>query len=108
MQREIEDLKRKLRHARRKQSPSSSDASSNEEEDISYRWRLRTPPSKTFSYEKELRLAQRYGSPSSKGLGNDAMNKALDQISRSPFAHRIKGAKLPRRFNELTFAIYNG
>ena len=36
------------------------------------------------------------------------MNKALDQISRSPFAHRIEGAKLPRRFNQPTFAIYNG
>ena len=95
MQREIEDLKRKLRHARQKQSPSSSDASFNEEEDVSYRRRSRTPPSETFSYEKELRPARRYESPSSKGLGNDAMNKALDQISRSPFAHRIEGAKLP-------------
>ena len=81
MQREIEDLKRKLCHARRKQSPSSLDASSNEEEDVSYRRRSRTPPSETFSYEKEVRPAQRYESPSSKGLGNDAMNKALDQIT---------------------------
>ena len=108
MQQEIENLKRKLRHARQKQSPFSSDASSNEEEDVSYRRRSRTPLSETFSYEKEVRPTRRYESPSSKGLGNDAMNKALDQISRSPFAHRIKGAKLPRRFNELTFAIYNG
>ena len=51
---------------------------------------------------------RRYESPSSKGLGNDAMNKALDQISRSPFAHRIEGAKFPRRFNQPTFVIYNG
>ena len=95
MQREIEDLKRKLRHARRKQSPSSSDASSNEEEDVSYRRRSRTPPSETFSYEKEVRPAWRYESPSSKGLGNDAMNKALDHISRSPFTHRIEGLNYP-------------
>ena len=36
------------------------------------------------------------------------MNKALDQISRSPFMYRIEGAKLPRCFNQLAFAIYNG
>ena len=106
MQREIDDLKRKLRHAQRKRSPSSSDASSNEE-DVSYRRRSRTPQSETFSYEKESHPVQRYESPSSKGLGNVAMNKTLDQISRSPFAHRIEGAKLPRRFNQPTFAIYN-
>ena len=107
MQREIDDLKRKLRRAQRKRSPPSSDASSNEE-DVSYRRRSRTPPSETFSYEKESHPVRRFESPPSKGLGNDAMNKALDQISRSPFAHRIKGAKLPRRFNQPMFAIYNG
>ncbi|XP_030945680.1 uncharacterized protein LOC115970157 [Quercus lobata] len=36
------------------------------------------------------------------------MNKALDQISRSPFVHKIEGAKLPRRFNQPTFTIYTG
>ena len=75
---------------------------------MSYRRRSRTPPSETFSYEKESHHVRRYESPSSKSLGNDAMNNALDQISRSPFAHRIKGDKLPRRFNQPTFAIYNG
>ena len=108
MQREIDDLKRKLHRVQQKQSPSSSDASSNEEKDVSYRLRSRSPPSETFSYEGELRPERRYESPSSKSLGNDAMNKALDQISRSPFVHRIKRAKLPRRFNQPTFAIYNG
>ena len=66
------------------------------------------PPSETFSYENESHPVRRYESSSSKGLGNDAMNKALDQISRSPFAHRIEGAKLPRCFNQPTFTIYNG
>ena len=108
MQREIDDLKRKLRRTQQKRSPSSSDTSSNEEEDVSYRRRLRTPPSETFSYKEELRPERRYESPSSKGLGNDAMNKALNQISKSPFVHRIKGAKLLWRFNQPTFAIYNG
>ena len=75
---------------------------------MSYRRRSRTPPSETFSCEKESRPVRKYESPSSKGLGNDAMNRALDQISRSPFMYRIEGAKLPRRFNQPTFAIYNG
>ena len=107
MQREIDNLKRKLRRAQRKRSPSSSDASSNEE-DVSYQRSSRTPPSETFSYEKESHPVRRYESPSNKGLGNDAMHKALDHISRSPFAHRIEGAKLPRRFNQPMIAIYNG
>ena len=37
MQREIDDLKKRLRRAQRKQTPSSSDVSSNDEEDASYR-----------------------------------------------------------------------
>ena len=92
MQREIDNLKRKLRRAQRKRSPSNSGASFNEE-DISYRRRSRTPPSETFSYEKESRPVRKYENPSSKGLGNDATNKALDQISRSPFMYIIEGAK---------------
>ena len=107
MQREINDLKRKLRRAQRRQSHSSSDISSNEEEDFSYRWRSRTPLSETFSYEKESRPERRCKGPSGKSLGNDAMNKALDQVSKSPFAHRIEVAKLPQRFNQPTFTIYN-
>lgn len=108
MQREIDNLKKRLRHAQQRQSPSSSDISSNEEEDVSYRQRTRTPPSETFSYEKEQHHGRRHKSPSGKGLGNDAMNKALDQISKSPFTHKIEGARLPRRFHQPTFAIYNG
>ncbi|XP_065629003.1 uncharacterized protein LOC136067293 [Quercus suber] len=46
--------------------------------------------------------------PSHGGVGNDAMSKALNQISRSPFTCRIEGAKLPRHFNQPTFTIYNG
>ena len=36
------------------------------------------------------------------------MSKALNQISKSPFTHKIEGAKLPRRFHQPTFTIYNG
>ena len=37
MQREIDDLKKRLRRAQRKQTSSNSDVSSNDEEDASYR-----------------------------------------------------------------------
>ena len=36
------------------------------------------------------------------------MNKALNQISKFPFTRKIEGAKLPRRFHQPTFTIYNG
>ena len=36
------------------------------------------------------------------------MSRALDQLSKSPFTRRIEGAVLPRRFQQLTFTIYNG
>ena len=53
MRREIDNLKKKLRHAQRKRIPSSSNISSNDEEDASYRQRSRTPPSEPFSYDEE-------------------------------------------------------
>ena len=36
------------------------------------------------------------------------MSKALDQISKSPFTRKIKRVRLPRRFHQLTFTLYNG
>nr|XP_023873813.1 uncharacterized protein LOC111986417 [Quercus suber] len=41
-------------------------------------------------------------------MGNGAMSRALDQISKSPFTCKIEGAKLPRRFTQPTFTVYNG
>ena len=35
------------------------------------------------------------------------MKKALNQISKLPFTRRIEKAKLPRRFHQPTFAMYN-
>ena len=32
----------------------------------------------------------------------------LDTFSKSPFTHKLEGAMLPRRFNQLTFTLYNG
>ena len=53
LQREIEDLKKKLRRAQRNQTPSSSDVSSNDEGEDSYREFSETPPSESYSYEEE-------------------------------------------------------
>ena len=108
MQREIDDLKRQLRRAQRKQSPSSSDVSSNDEEDTIYRQQSRTPPSESFSYKEEHLHKRKHRSPSRKGVGTDVMKKALSQISKSLFTGGIEKAKLPRRFHQPTFAMYNG
>ena len=36
------------------------------------------------------------------------MKKALSQISKSPFTRGIERVKLPKRFHQRTFTIYNG
>ena len=43
-----------------------------------------------------------------KRVGTDIMKKELSQISKSPFTRGIEKAKLPRRFHQPTFAMYNG
>ena len=53
LQREIDDLKKRLRRAQQKQTPSSSDISSNDDKDVSYRKRSKTPPSESYSCEEE-------------------------------------------------------
>ena len=77
MQQKIDDLKRQLRRAQRKQSPSSSDVSSNDEEDTIYRQQSRTPPSESFSYKEEHLHKRKRRSPSRRGVGTDVMKKAL-------------------------------
>ena len=86
LQLEVNQLKRKFCHAQQRQASSSLDASPNDEEDGSYRRRSKTPPSESFSYKEEHHHKRRHKSPFQKGVGNDVMGKALDQISRSPFA----------------------
>ena len=90
---EIDYLKKKLRRAQWKQTPSSSNMSSSDKENDNYRRRSRTPPSETFSYDEEHHYKSRNKSPPCKGLGNDTMSKALNQISKSPFMRKIEGAK---------------
>ena len=108
MQKEIDDLKKKLHHAQWKRFPSSFDGFSNDEDDASYKRRLRILPSESFSCDKEPHHWWKYNNPPHKGVGNDVMNKALSQISKSPFIHRIEGAKLPRHFHQPTFLLYSG
>ena len=70
LQQEIDDLKKKLRRAQRKQTPSSSDASSNDDGDASYRERSETPPSESYSYEEERSRKRRRRGPSGRGGRN--------------------------------------
>ena len=98
MQLEIDHLKRKLCRDRRRRTPTNSNVSSGDEGDGSYKPRSRTPPSESFSCDEDYHHERSNKSPSRKGLGNDAMSKALNQISRSPFTRKIEGGKLSRRF----------
>ena len=97
MQREINELKKKLCHTRRKRASFESESSSGDTEDDTYRQRSRTPPSETFSSDEEYSSYRRKSkSTVHKGLGNKAMNEALNQVAKSPFTRRIEGANLPR------------
>ena len=107
MQREINDLKRELRLAQRRQSLPSPDPLLDEESDDDYRQRSRTPPSETFSHAKERYQRRECRSPSLRSLGCNAMSRALDQLSKSPFTRCIEGAALLWRFQQPTFTIYN-
>ena len=101
-------MKKKLRYAQRRRSPSSFDISSNDEEDDNYKQRSRTPPSETFSYEDKHHHRRKHKGPSRRGLSNDVISKALDQISKSPFTRKIEEPRLPWQFHQLTFILYNG
>ena len=106
-------MKKQLHRAQRKRSPSSSDVSSNDEDDTIYKQRSRTPPSESFSYNEERLHQRKRKSPSRKGVGTDVMKKTLSQISKSPFSKSpftwgIEKAKLPKRFHQPTFIMYNG
>ena len=107
MKKEIDHLKRSLHHEWRKRASPYSDFSSNGEEDCSYRHRSRTPPRKSFSYDKDYYLECRNRISSLVGLGNDAMSKALNQISKSSFTRWIEGGRLPRQFTQPIFTMYN-
>ena len=97
MQREIDELKKKLRRARRRRSSLEFESSSDEIDDDTYRRRSRTPPSETFSSNEEYSSHKcKNKSLTHKGLGNRAMNKVLNQVAKSHFTRRIESASLPR------------
>ena len=109
MQCEIDELKKKLRRARRRCSSPKSESSSKEINDATFKRRPRTPPNETFSGDEEYSSHKRKNkSPTHKGLGNKAMNEALNQVAKSPFTRMIEGASLPRRVHQPTFSLYNG
>ena len=108
MQLKIDHLERKLRHEQRRRTSSDSNFSSDDEEGGSYRPRSRTPLTESFSYDEDYHHERKNRNSSSKGFGNDAMNKALNQISRPPFMRKIEGERLPRWFTQSTFTMYNG
>ena len=109
LQWEIDDLKKKLRRAQRKQTPSSSDVSSNDDGDVSYRERSQTPPSESYSYKEERSRKRRRRSPSGRDVGTNVMKKVLSQISKPPlFTRGIEKAKLSKRFYQPAFIMYNG
>ena len=108
LQREIDDLKKRLHRAQQKRTPSSYDVSSNDDEDASYRKRSKTPPSEYYSCEEEHSRKKRRRSLSRRGVGTNVIKKALSQISKSPFTRGIEKAKLPKCFHQPTFTMYNG
>ena len=85
IQREIDELKKKLHCARRRRSSPDSELSSEETDDATYRRRSRTLPSETFSGGEEYSYKRKNKSPTHKGIGNNAMNEALNQVAKSPF-----------------------
>ena len=89
-------------------SPPSTDTPIDDKNDDDYKQRSRTPPSETFSHEEEHHQKRKHRSPSPRGMGHDAMSRALDQLSKSPFTCCIKGAAFPQRFQQPAFSIYNG
>ena len=107
IQLEINHLWRKLRRKQRRGTPSSSE-SHFDDDDCSYRLRARTPFSESFSCDEDRHHRRRSRSLSRKGLENDAMGRALHQISKSSFTRRIEGGKLPQWFTQPTFTMYNG
>ena len=108
MQLEIDRLRRRLRCERLRKTPPDSGPSSDDDGDGSYKPRSRTPPSESFLYYEDRHYKRSSKSPSHKGPGNDVMSRAFSQIFKSPFTRRIEGGKLPRRYTQPTFTMYNG
>ena len=98
-----------MRRAQQRRLSPESKSSSEETNDATYRRQSRTPPSETFSGDEEYSSHRRKNkSPTRKGLGNKAMNEALNQVAKSFFTGKIEGASHPQRFYQPTLSLYNG
>ena len=93
MQLQIDRLRKRLDHERQRRTPSDSSPSYDDNRDGSYRPKSRTPPSEPFLCNEDCHYKRRIKSPSHEGLGNDAISRALNQISKSPFIRRIEKGK---------------
>ena len=71
---EIDRLRRRLRHERRRRTPLDSDPSSDDDGDGSYRPRSKTYLNESFSHDEDHHYERRSKIPPRKGLGNDAMS----------------------------------
>ena len=69
MQREIDELKKKLCRVRRRHSSPDSELSSKDIDDATYRRRSRTPPNETFFGDEEYRHKRKNKSQPIKALG---------------------------------------
>ena len=96
MQLEIDRLRKKLHREQRRRTPSNSGSSSDDGRDDSYRPKSRTPSSECFLCDEDSPHECKDKGSSCKGLENDAISRALNQISRSPFTRKIEGRKLPQ------------
>ena len=115
LQLEIDHLRRRLRcrERDRRSPPSPPSDGFRGSRDCSYHRRSRTSSCESYSASScrdrwDKSSNKREERSSHHGMGNDAMSKALQQISKSPFIKRINKAKLSHRFSQLTFTIYNG
>ena len=112
---EIDYLRKKLRRRERDRMNSSTPSSDGlvKSKDRSYRHRSKTSSSESFSTSSHLDKLERSKFKRGQGsshhsMGNDEMSKALRQISKSLFVRRINKARLPHRFSQPMFTIYNG
>ena len=108
MQLEIVHLRIRLRRKQHRGTISSSDPSFDDDSDNNYHPWSRTSPNESFLCDQDRHYRWRKESPSRQCLGNDAMGRVLNQISKSHFTRIIEGGKLPWWFTQPTFIMYNG
>ncbi|XP_075640227.1 uncharacterized protein LOC142611969 [Castanea sativa] len=117
MQSEIAYLRKRLDSKKRRRKDNASSSSDNSEANPGGIHPPMFEPTRSMTRAsvssgvraKQLKVTKM---PDTDGIyredGSDAMGKALRQIAKSPFVTRINRAKLPRRFSQPLFTVYNG